>query len=163
MDKSGHVHCEFWGTRTSANLFTICCNIATTLGIVVRATDNVDNMPGGDESSFDFDIIGNCTVEQFQALTDGIRENGIRVKEAQLGESPEDEDESTYNGDYCDECGARLNDDNLCPNSSCPLQDGTAEPSDGFLTDAEADADVLRSAGMGTDEDYGYYGGDEDF
>lgn len=32
------------------------------------------------------------------------------------------------------------------------------EPSDGFLTDAEADADVLRSAGMGTDEDYGYYG-----
>ena len=30
------------------------------------------------------------------------------------------------------------------------------EPSDG-MTDAEADADVLRSAGMGTDEDYGYY------
>ena len=25
------------------------------------------------------------------------------------------------------------------------------------MTDAEADADVLRSAGMGTDEDYGYY------
>lgn len=34
------------------------------------------------------------------------------------------------------------------------------EPSDG-MTDAEADADVLASAGMGTDEDYGYYGGDE--
>jgi hypothetical protein len=30
------------------------------------------------------------------------------------------------------------------------------EPSDGFLSDAEADADVLASAGMGTDEDYGY-------
>lgn len=28
-------------------------------------------------------------------------------------------------------------------------------------TDAEADADTLASAGMGTDEDYGYYGGDE--
>lgn len=31
------------------------------------------------------------------------------------------------------------------------------EPVD-FMSDAEADADVLRSAGMGTDEDYGYYG-----
>lgn len=28
---------------------------------------------------------------------------------------------------------------------------------DGFMSDAEADADVLRNAGMGTDEDYGYY------
>ena len=26
------------------------------------------------------------------------------------------------------------------------------------MTDAEADADVLKSAGMGTDEDYGYFG-----
>lgn len=32
---------------------------------------------------------------------------------------------------------------------------------DGFMTDAEADADVLASAGWGTDEDYGYFGGDE--
>lgn len=29
------------------------------------------------------------------------------------------------------------------------------EPWDGFRSDAEADADVLRSAGWGTDEDYG--------
>ena len=36
-----------------------------------------------------------------------------------------------------------------------------AEPSDGFLTDAEADADALASAGFGTDEDYGYYGYDD--
>lgn len=28
---------------------------------------------------------------------------------------------------------------------------------DQFLTDAEADADALASAGWGTDEDYGYY------
>ena len=34
------------------------------------------------------------------------------------------------------------------------------EPWDGFQSDAEADADVLRMAGMGTDEDYGYYGDD---
>lgn len=33
-----------------------------------------------------------------------------------------------------------------------------AEPFDGFLSDAEADGDALASAGMGTDEDYGYYG-----
>ena len=31
------------------------------------------------------------------------------------------------------------------------------EPDDG-MTDVEADADTLKSAGMGTDEDYGYYG-----
>jgi len=29
------------------------------------------------------------------------------------------------------------------------------------MTDAEADADTLRSAGMGTDEDYGYFGDSE--
>jgi hypothetical protein len=34
------------------------------------------------------------------------------------------------------------------------------EPSDGFLSDAEADADVLANCGWGTDEDYGYYGDD---
>jgi hypothetical protein len=32
------------------------------------------------------------------------------------------------------------------------------EPWDGFRDDVEADADVLRSCGWGTDEDYGYYG-----
>lgn len=35
------------------------------------------------------------------------------------------------------------------------------EPPDPFLTDAEADADVLRMAGFGTDEDYAGYGYDE--
>lgn len=35
------------------------------------------------------------------------------------------------------------------------------EPWDGFNSDAEADADVLASAGYGTDEDYGYFGGDD--
>lgn len=33
---------------------------------------------------------------------------------------------------------------------------------DNFLTDAEADADVLRNCGWGTDEDYGDFG-DRDF
>ena len=31
------------------------------------------------------------------------------------------------------------------------------EPFDGFMSDAEADADALASAGWGTDEDYGGY------
>lgn len=31
---------------------------------------------------------------------------------------------------------------------------------DQFRDDVDADADVLRSAGMGTDEDYGYFGED---
>lgn len=38
----------------------------------------------------------------------------------------------------------------------------TIEEHDPFLSDAEADADALASAGMGTDEDYGCYGGGED-
>lgn len=32
---------------------------------------------------------------------------------------------------------------------------------DDYMDDVEADADALASAGWGTDEDYGYYGGDE--
>jgi hypothetical protein len=35
---------------------------------------------------------------------------------------------------------------------------GDEEPWDGFRSDAEADADVLASAGHGTDEDYGFFG-----
>jgi uncharacterized Zn finger protein (UPF0148 family) len=38
-----------------------------------------------------------------------------------------------------------------CP--KCAQHDD--EPWDGFNSDAEADADVLASAGYGTDEDYG--------
>lgn len=34
-------------------------------------------------------------------------------------------------------------------------------PEDGFRNDVEADADALASAGLGTDEDYGYFGGEE--
>ena len=33
-----------------------------------------------------------------------------------------------------------------------------AEEPEQFLSDAEADADALSSAGWGTDEDYGYFG-----
>ena len=37
-------------------------------------------------------------------------------------------------------------------------ENGPAEDHDQFRDDVEADADTLRSAGWGTDEDYGYYG-----
>lgn len=39
--------------------------------------------------------------------------------------------------------------------------DDDDEPWDGFRDDVEADADALASAGWGTDEDYGYFGGDD--
>lgn len=38
--------------------------------------------------------------------------------------------------------------------------DDSGEPPQGSY-DLTDDADALRSAGFGTDEDYGYYGGDE--
>jgi hypothetical protein len=48
-----------------------------------------------------------------------------------------------------------INDDIPCMADECNEQDQ-------FLTDAEADADALASAGYGTDEDYGCCcGGDE--
>lgn len=41
------------------------------------------------------------------------------------------------------------------------MEDIRAEGYEDNMTDAEADADALASAGWGTDEDYGYFGGDE--
>jgi hypothetical protein len=54
----------------------------------------------------------------------------------------------------------------LCHETRCPDAWRDEEPEedyeeDQFMSDAEADADVLASAGWGTDEDYGYYGEDE--
>ena len=55
----------------------------------------------------------------------------------------------------------KLGTDGSCHTCAMSKDSFDGEPSDGF-TDSEADADVLRSAGMGTDEDYGYFGGDDD-
>ena len=41
--------------------------------------------------------------------------------------------------------------------------DGDVEPYEDGYTDVEADADTLASAGWGTDEDYGCFGGGEDY
>ena len=78
---------------------------------------------------------------------------------------------------YCDRCGSYHG-----PHVACPADDrgdgddvsefdGEPDPDDDpnlqehdpFRDDVEADADTLRSAGYGTDEDYGYYGGPDDF
>jgi len=46
-----------------------------------------------------------------------------------------------------------------CENCSEVLLDYDKESEDGYeMSDVEADADTLASAGHGTDEDYGYYG-----
>lgn len=73
---------------------------------------------------------------------------------------------------FCTDCELEFEayDDCLpvCP--ECGFTDGVEldddveypEPrEDQFMSDAEADADVLRSAGWGTAEDYGYYGEDD--
>lgn len=39
-----------------------------------------------------------------------------------------------------------------------PVHSNDNYPEDDNMTDAEADADTLRSCGWGTDEDYGYFG-----
>lgn len=57
----------------------------------------------------------------------------------------------------CNVCD--MGDDVEC--GGCP-EEPEDEREDNFRDDVEADADTLRSAGMGTDEDYGYFGGEED-
>jgi len=52
--------------------------------------------------------------------------------------------------DHCEDCGEHLED---CPCGTDPLD----YPDEASVW---ADADALASAGMGTDEDYGYFGED---
>ncbi len=60
----------------------------------------------------------------------------------------------------CDSCLAAGDEDGADYDDREPDYDD--EP-DQFRDDVEADADVLASAGYGTDEDYGDYNGPEDF
>ena len=58
----------------------------------------------------------------------------------------------------------------LCGDPECPScgplqgydgdEDQYEEPTEDNITDVEADADTLASAGMGTDEDYGVFSDD---
>lgn len=59
-----------------------------------------------------------------------------------------------------DDCGCRCDDCKSCfpdDNDDIDNMEYDIEADDG-MTDVEADADTLRSAGYGTDEDYGFYG-----
>ena len=58
-------------------------------------------------------------------------------------------------GDACEGCT-----ESACEGCEHYEPWGDEEPWDGFNTDAEADADVLASAGWGCDEDYGCFGDD---
>ncbi len=49
--------------------------------------------------------------------------------------------------------------DSMCGDSDYDEDYDDCDDSD-FMSDTEADADVLRSAGMGTDEDYDHFGYD---
>jgi hypothetical protein len=63
-----------------------------------------------------------------------------------------------------------LGDDSQDPADTFLLRDGEVEEDtnddsyreDQFNSDAEADGDALASAGLGTDEDYGCYGGGDE-
>lgn len=63
---------------------------------------------------------------------------------------------------YCDDVCADCADALLTADRREVTDEEAAEMADeyerDYMTDAEADADVLRGAGMGTDEDYGYQG-----
>lgn len=74
----------------------------------------------------------------------------------------------------CEECGGRLitvvgeradcsyGEYLVCENGCDNIKQTMFEDREDDMTDLEADADTLKSAGWGTDEDYGYFGG-EDF
>ena len=51
-----------------------------------------------------------------------------------------------------------------CPECDEMLKDAPSDENYGEsdCSDVECDSFVMSSAGMGTDEDYGYYGGDEE-
>lgn len=51
----------------------------------------------------------------------------------------------------------------LLEDSGIHFEGGRDNEHDQFRTDAEADADALASAGMGTDEDYGCYDSGEEY
>jgi hypothetical protein len=69
--------------------------------------------------------------------------------------------EQGIDGEEHDAVMQRLESDFFPDDSAFDMND-TDEPGDG-MTDAEADADTLASAGWGTDEDYGDFGGNDEF
>ena len=71
-----------------------------------------------------------------------------------------DADDVYNDSDVCPDCGEMIIG---CVCEFIPHDDWNDDDYeiDQFRDDVEADADVLRMAGWGTDEDYGYYGDNE--
>lgn len=104
---------------------------------------------GGTQISYDEDVIA------FREVL-GIASDGTIVVDA---DNPHQSEAAGTNTRFCcGDCGHTWTDG--IERSELAYFDeytyGDSEPYD-FMTDAEADADVLRSAGMGTDEDYGQF------
>jgi len=102
---------------------------------------------------------GDVMDDSYDLWAEARREEEMAQRDAQLSDQQEElicdphgDDTSEYDddqqGDDDDQYGTSRTSD---------------EPEDQFRSDAEADADVLAGAGYGTDEDYGYYGGDGDY
>jgi len=67
-----------------------------------------------------------------------------------------------YAAEHCACCGEHLAECECEDWDECAeYWDAADAEYDQFRDDVEADADVLRMAGWGTDEDYGYFGEDE--
>jgi hypothetical protein len=87
----------------------------------------------------------------------------LAVTALELDSTPQysvDYDNMTVNADDIDAIVDILHDNGIF-NFACYRGDADGEH-DQFRSDAEADSDALASAGYGTDEDYGYYGGDDE-
>lgn len=76
---------------------------------------------------------------------------------------PEEETPQFYPCDDCIYDNPIMEDCLNCPFDEDEGADYEEDPEpDPFRNDGEADADVLKSAGFGTDEDYGDFGGNDE-
>lgn len=94
----------------------------------------------------------------------GMREDfGFGGDEFLLGTCREDWDKPYNDSDVilCPACGAVVDDGVRCDVCGEPVSYQEWDDVDDGWSDVDADADTFASAGMGTDEDYGYFGGEE--
>ena len=102
---------------------------------------------------------GDVMDDSYDLWAEARREEEMAQRDAQLSDQQEEL--------ICDPHGDDMSEYDDDQQGDDDDQYGTSrasdEPEDQFRSDAEADADVLAGAGYGTDEDYGYYGGDGDY
>ena len=100
---------------------------------------------------------GDVMDDSYDLWAEARREEEMAQRDAQLSDQQEEL--------ICDPHGDDMSEYDDDQQGDDDDQYGTTRASDEredqFRSDAEADADVLAGAGYGTDEDYGYFGGDE--